>query len=73
MNTRDLAIVVTAWAVGHAQAQPLSEDTFLVRVDAPGERTALVCEKVCNWGNPVLQCNMTRCGMQFNQDGAVRR
>ena len=64
-----LAVVLTAWAVGHVQGQARAEDNFLIHIDTPGGETTLACEKGCSWKTAVYSCSKERCYQWIAQDG----
>ena len=69
-----IVIVLTAWAVGHAQGQGKpAPDLFLIRIDAPSGETRIVCEKGCAERIQAFSCNAARCAYRFNQNGYVER
>jgi hypothetical protein len=69
-----IAVILTAWAVGHVQGQGQPpEDLFLIRIDAPGGETRITCEKGCAEKTQEFKCGAPRCGYTFNQNGFVRR
>jgi hypothetical protein len=68
-----IAIVLAAWAAGHAQGQAKPPDLFLIRIDAPGGETRIICEKGCAERIQAFSCNAARCAYRFNQNGYVER
>jgi len=68
-----IAVILTAWAVGHVQGQSQPEDLFRIRIDAPGGETRITCEKGCAEKTQGFKCGAPRCAYTFNQNGFVRR
>jgi len=68
-----IAVILTAWTVGHAQGQAVETDRYLIVVDAPGGKTTLTCLKGCSWKTGEFACGADRCRYGFNQEGSATR